>query len=186
MYRRVLMATTIALVLNGCTVVASKNINNQVVLASDTKFTYSGRGAGAGVALMSTMGPVGIAVGVAIDEGIRKDLEASAESVGFDIGALVSDELTKVPNSIDTLTIIEFGMKDIRGSDDLMAPYVIFQMSADDAATTLNGVTHYESGFLDAAYPLAEYKENGNFIVESFSELIREQLGCSISNECGS
>lgn len=41
---------------------------------------FSGKGSGAGIMLMSAMGPVGIAVGVAIDAGIAKDIAATANA----------------------------------------------------------------------------------------------------------
>lgn len=60
---------------------------------------YSGKGAGASAMLMSSMGPMGVAVGIAIDEGIGKDIHTGFSEAGGDIGQLmhtaVSDGLTK-------------------------------------------------------------------------------------------
>jgi hypothetical protein len=181
---RVLFITLMTLALSSCSLLTIKNTTPNVVLGEDAKFTYSGRGAGAGVALMSTMGPVGIAVGVAIDEGIRKDLEASATSAGFNLSELVGNTLASSEGAAQSITIIEYGMKDIRGSDDLMAPYLVYQLSTEEVGRIINGVLYYESGALSNTYSLNDYKENGLFIIESFSELLSEQLICSIANEC--
>lgn len=43
------------------------------------RIRFEGKGAGAGIMLMSAMGPAGIAIGIAIDEGIAKDIQKTAE-----------------------------------------------------------------------------------------------------------
>lgn len=47
--------------------------------------TFEGKGAGAAFALMATMGPVAAALGVAIDEGIAKDIRDTAEQGGCEL-----------------------------------------------------------------------------------------------------
>jgi hypothetical protein len=39
--------------------------------------------------LMSAMGPMGIAIGIAIDEGIAKEIDAAAKKAGFSIEPMV-------------------------------------------------------------------------------------------------
>lgn len=52
---------------------------------------FTGRGAGAGVMLTSTMGPMGIAIGVAIDEGIGKDIQKAFTESGFQLSVFVAE-----------------------------------------------------------------------------------------------
>ncbi|KZN44123.1 hypothetical protein JL49_06170 [Pseudoalteromonas luteoviolacea] len=52
--------------------------------------SYVGRGAAAGPMLMGAMGPMGIAVGIAIDEGIGKDIKSALS------GSLVQNQATVV------------------------------------------------------------------------------------------
>ncbi|ABE53439.1 hypothetical protein Sden_0142 [Shewanella denitrificans OS217] len=58
------------------------------------QIVFQGKGAGAGIALMSAMGPVGIAVGVAIDAGIAKDIGTVSMQQGFDIDAMLQQGLS--------------------------------------------------------------------------------------------
>jgi hypothetical protein len=58
------------------------------------QIVFQGKGAGAGIALMSAMGPVGIAIGVAIDAGIAKDIGTASIQQGFDIDALLQQGLS--------------------------------------------------------------------------------------------
>ena len=44
---------------------------------------YTGKSAVASFALMGVMGPMGAAIGVAIDEGISKDIRKNIEASGF-------------------------------------------------------------------------------------------------------
>jgi hypothetical protein len=43
---------------------------------------FEGKGAAAGVMMSSSMGPMGVAIGAAIDEGIAKDIRGALDSVG--------------------------------------------------------------------------------------------------------
>jgi hypothetical protein len=51
----------------------------EIIYTSPDRISFQGKGAGAGIALISSMGPVGIALGVAIHEGIAKDIRTTAK-----------------------------------------------------------------------------------------------------------
>lgn len=143
-----------------------------VFLADDATFSYSGRGSGAGVALMSTMGPVGIAVGVAIDEGIRKDLETSAQQAGLDIVALVQSY--SVP--AQSVEIVEYGMKDVPGTDGLMFPYLALKLVDQDTESQVlldfNSMNQGQSAY----FSLDEYRRFGHLIIEGFQQLLSTEF----------
>ncbi len=68
-------------VLAGCTTTferTSLKATDYEIKLEKSKFSFEGKGSSAGFMLMSAMGPAGIAVGVAIDEGISKEITQSA------------------------------------------------------------------------------------------------------------
>lgn len=65
----------------GCGVFTERNasdVSDIRVAVEKEKFSFEGKGSSAGFMLMSSMGPAGIAVGIAIDEGISKDITKTA------------------------------------------------------------------------------------------------------------
>lgn len=85
-----------ALVLSACSSLPfSFNDAVEISYSSPDRISFQGKGAGAGMALMSSMGPVSIAIGVAIDEGIAKDIRSSAIVGGVDFKALFQQAVKK-------------------------------------------------------------------------------------------
>jgi hypothetical protein len=66
----------------------------EISFTEPKQIVFQGKGAGAGIALMSAMGPVGIAIGVAIDAGIAKDIGTVSIQQGFDIDAMLQQGLS--------------------------------------------------------------------------------------------
>jgi hypothetical protein len=60
---------------------------------------FSGRGAASGPMMMSAMGPAGIAVGLAIDVGIGKDIQRAAWGDSPDWPAVVRQSFRRVANA---------------------------------------------------------------------------------------
>lgn len=54
------------------------------------RLRFQGKGAAAGMMMSSSMGPMGIAIGVAIDEGIAKDIQAAADKAGCALDQVVA------------------------------------------------------------------------------------------------
>ena len=94
------------------------------------RLRFSGKGAGAGMMLSSSMGPMGIAIGAAIDEGIGKDIEKNYRSGGYSIEAIVT-QLAKdrgmhlifneSPVAKNRLVIKRFGFTLVRGTENAQA-----------------------------------------------------------------
>jgi len=57
------------------------------------RIRFQGKGAGAGMMLSGSMGPMGIAIGVAIDEGIGKEIDATAMQANVKFTALFENKL---------------------------------------------------------------------------------------------
>lgn len=76
-----------------------------VTADKDQRVRFSGKSAGAGIALSSSMGPAGIAIGVAIDEGIAKDIGHALTAKNFDIVTTVQNAFTATPSQLNLLHI---------------------------------------------------------------------------------
>ncbi len=80
--------------LMGCQSFGKKQLTSMPVqYPQKERLEFTGRGAAAAMMMSGSMGAMGIAIGVAIDEGIAKDLHASASQGGFDAKAVVSEVL---------------------------------------------------------------------------------------------
>lgn len=115
-------------VLQGCTsMFHSKQsaLELELKAPSPNRLRFEGKGAGAGIALMSTMGPMGIAIGVAIDEGIANTLN---EQLADTNSALLDDLKEALAHQLSTtlsgntsqhwgLQIERYGLKTVAGSD---------------------------------------------------------------------
>lgn len=99
---------------------------NPVIKKNSDKLYFSGRGASAGVMLMSALGPAGIAVGMSIDVGIAKDISKTAKDGGVVIEAIVRESLRKQaanhPILNDATVVIErYGFLAQNGGDKIVA-----------------------------------------------------------------
>mgnify|MGYP000491975370 CR=1 FL=1 len=81
---------SLVLLLSGCSAFQTENKSTDlyVTWTEPQKMYFQGKGAGAGMALMSTMGAMGMAIGVAIDEGISKDISKMQQQSGETIQSL--------------------------------------------------------------------------------------------------
>jgi len=92
---RMLFILTMLFLVSCTSAVGNKQTLALNISVSDPdRMRFYGKGAGAGMMLTSSMGPMGIAIGVAIDEGIGKDIDEAAVKVGFNIRQIVGDALT--------------------------------------------------------------------------------------------
>jgi len=64
----------IALVFTGCASISAPSSKVIVAYEGNPVLHFEGKGSAAGIMLMGAMGPAGIAIGVAIDVGIAKDI----------------------------------------------------------------------------------------------------------------
>lgn len=136
-------------VLTSC---AQHSYRNDEVIVNSTAaaLSFEGRGAGAGMMLMSSMGPAGIAVGVAIDVGIGKDIDKAVTLTGVTFADLVGDKLLggcpyiENFNDIEKLTSVtvkKYGFKTAKGSADNVVAW--FTLSVNNEELLL----HYPADF---------------------------------------
>lgn len=93
---------------------------------SPDRISFQGKGAGAGIALMSSMGPVGIAIGVAIDEGIAKEIRDTAKAGDVDFKTLLKDSVATMDilKDADRIDVKRYGFVIKNGSKDYVAAEV--------------------------------------------------------------
>ncbi len=81
--KSILLVLFFSFALSGCSLWHSPQGKTLTIKWSEPqKLHFQGKGAGAGIALMSTMGAMGMAIGVAIDEGIAKDISKTRAASG--------------------------------------------------------------------------------------------------------
>lgn len=93
-YFRILLSSLILVSVSGCSLIPSQEKAGNLDIVFDTKkeLSFEGKGAGAGIALMSTMGPMGMAIGVAIDAGIANDLNESLSKSSTNLSTILIQE----------------------------------------------------------------------------------------------
>lgn len=90
-----LIPISLALFLScSCSTLPTKPVY-QLTAPAGINVTFSGRGAASGPMLMSAMGPAGIAVGLAIDVGIGKDIEKFGFTDGLKLDELFAYSVTE-------------------------------------------------------------------------------------------
>lgn len=89
------------------------------------RIRFSGKGAGAGMMLSGSMGPMGIAIGVAIDEGISKDIDETAKHGLVNLPAIFEQKLQQfltqqniAKNKAVTMHISRYGFITQSGDND--------------------------------------------------------------------
>jgi len=105
----------------------------EILYSSPDRISFQGKGAGAGMALMSSMGPVGIALGVAIDEGIAKDIRETAQQGGVDFKQLLNaaiDDLS-ILQQAERIEVKRYGFVIKDGSNDYVAAEIHLLVTHD-------------------------------------------------------
>jgi hypothetical protein len=143
----------------------------EITYSSPDRISFQGKGAGAGIALMSTMGPVGIALGVAIDEGIAKDIRNTAKAGSVDFKSLFSEAVSNIDvlKDADRIDVKKYGFVIKDGSKDYVAAEVRIVMHNGDVSEELVLSSWKKQKMLDAWVTLEDIKKNPESIEKLFS-----------------
>lgn len=106
-----------------------------VRLGDRTTLYFTGRGAAAGIMMDSLLGGTGVAIGIAIDEGIAKDISTAilANNPNFSMKALTEDLLyeqmgkNKSIGSLKAVIIEKYGFKS--AADDTVIPLLELKLT---------------------------------------------------------
>ncbi len=142
--------------------------NIDVSITEPDRIRFQGKGAGAGMMLMSSMGAMGIAIGVAIDEGIGKDIDAAARSAEFDIQQIMAAAMEESHFNSAGLTIERYGFLTRSGDNDPVAAQLHITFSQKDGSQRSVKYPEDFDAALVNTYPLEEVKENGMLSIEAF------------------
>ena len=135
----------LSFLLTGCTFTKKEEPTNiQISIKEPERLRFSGKGAAAGVMMSSSMGAMGIAIGVAIDEGIAKDIESNAIKAGFNFKHLLKQALLrKYPlkqKAIENInvTVERYAFKIHQGKNDPVIPEIILTIKlSNESVRTL-------------------------------------------------
>lgn len=100
---------------------------------------FTGKGAAAGIMMDAFLNGAGVAIGIAIDEGIAKDISAAIQKANpqFDIRNLVREQLVTVSKELVTenwqgLVIEKYGFQ--VGDGDFVSPVLELRVNCTDGA----------------------------------------------------
>ncbi len=178
--------------LSACSSISGLHSSNKTVelkLDEPNRISFQGKGAGAGIALMATMGPVGIALGVAIDEGIATDIRKAVANEKGDnkayIASMVVSQIEEHGYSVTmaseqpvypTVTIKRYGFKIVNGSTDATAAQWDIEIETEPGEKVN---VHYPKDFNKDSiktYVLADLKIDGKLGTELLAESLARVL----------
>lgn len=143
------------------------------------RIRFSGKGAGAGMMLVGAMGPMGIAIGAAIDEGIAKDIDSAARRAGLDIESIVRSQSNKIGSCvISGVHVKRYGFSMLKSSDELAVAQIKMSVTIKTANNNKNKELEYSfvDGSNDLSAPLESLKIDGALAIkmlrQAFSKLI--------------
>ena len=131
--------------INACSLINTdiKTVNLQVLVDEPDRIRFSGKGAGAGMMMMSSMGPTGIAIGVAIDEGISKSIAETANTNHIDFSELIKKDFLEKLNRYNQLNT---GKQAITEAKLHIKRYGFIVGGGNDEPTTSEYIISYQLG----------------------------------------
>jgi len=159
---------------------STSQINIQIQGKQSLSFT--GRGAAAGAMLDSLM-PGGIAIGIAIDEGIAKDFYKSILDYqpDFSIQKLIHSHLKKSHSNFDHIEIKSYGFRTSSKGENQISAWLDLQFVCKQNVVDVA----YPSDFSDiATEDFDRLKNNGKKLFEMLDEAVYRALQSSINNQC--
>ena len=183
------MAGYIALaVLTGCASNSKKEdgqaLTVNLTAAEPNRIRFEGKGAGAGMMLMSAMGPMGIAIGVAIDEGIGKDIQKTASEGSVDPLHILKQSLEEAGASLRSpctmdIYIERYGFKTQAGENDPVIPVWKIKTLNKETPLFFDYPSQFSEEYKIQTTPLDDIKTDSNKISVAFlesSKLISKKL----------
>jgi len=171
--KRCFVLTAFTLTLNAC--VSISNTQKVSVERSDPdRIRFSGKGSAAGVMLMGAMGPVGIAIGAAIDEGIAKEIEGAANAVGFDFYLSLRNLISKNDAcGVSSVKVNRYGFKMLPGASEIVTPDLDLVFSYLDLQSRSLSYPQKEK-FTVFSAPLNKLKKDGSLSAELLNKALNE------------
>lgn len=157
--------------INACSLHKSTRFPTISVTApAEHRMHFSGKGAGAGMMMAASMGPMGIAIGVAIDEGIAKDIGKAASRANVDVPLIVKAAFENAfvgTNEKLEVHLLEYGFVTKPGAEGVEDPVVAnikLRVNENEEALISSRVCDLQ------ARELAQVKADGVVVREAFEE----------------
>jgi len=173
----VVLAFFLVFFIQGCTHSPEKKpFAPEVSLAEDHRMQFRGKGAGAGMMLSSSMGPMGIAIGVAIDEGIAKQIGETATAGDVDIQVIVQQAFVDADKKYTQplkVRVLKYGFVTVPAGGDYSDPVVaelVLELETSAASTSvINVYADVGDGICEPMkYELDAVKTSSGVIEEAF------------------
>lgn len=175
-----LIASFIILVF-GLLLVACASRDVDVAIGDREDLYFTGRGAAAGIMMDSLLGGgTGVAIGIAIDEGIAKDVASalSVEEPEFDIRTLVRRALAERAagggniKNLKSIIIDRYGFQS--ANDDNVVPLLELQLIC--SSNTVHQVSFVSSEGDDLSIPFDQVKSDGALVRDKLNGAIAATL----------
>jgi hypothetical protein len=161
-----------------------------VVIDDPQRLRFQGKGAAAGMMMSSSMGPMGIAIGVAIDEGIAKDLQLALDRSGCRLDSLVDRAFEQALSRHNHLAIKESPAspsKEVVTIQIRRIGFIVLPGEVDNVFAEIKAQLIYRGGQQDLDFPpeaeRAEYsaalellKNNGQLSCELLQKALSESF----------
>lgn len=150
---------------------------------------FTGRGAAAGIMMDSLLGGTGVAIGVAIDEGISKDI-AAAISIGnpsFSMDRLVKDGLGEAVSQgvnikgLESVIIDRYGFQ--AAPDDKVVPLLELRLVCKSGPIRK---VNFAPNEIDLAIPFAKAKTDGSLAESKLRDAVDALFATHGSSLCHS
>ncbi|XOV78397.1 MAG: hypothetical protein ACFHVJ_15805 [Aestuariibacter sp.] len=186
-FRIAILLVVAVLMTSACSTLQNSQLTPSIDVQypEQNRIRFSGKGSGAGMMLMSSMGPMGVAVGVAIDEGIGKDIQSVADAQNIQLTPhiekafrdWVSGQETLFGKSV-VLKIERYGFITQPGSNDPVTAEIKLQYSSDQSQwTTINFPKDFNGEADIPVAPLDVIKTDGQVIESLFVEALDVLFG---------
>ena len=141
---RVLTGVASIMLITSCATHQQRTV--AVSYAERETIAFTGKGAGAGIMIDSLLGGAGVAIGIAIDEGIakqiRENIYQSNEKYNFAERLKKSASELSLPvkskRSLDSIVIERYGFRTLAGEGDLVSPWLILSFKCGLTTTKLS------------------------------------------------
>lgn len=161
-------------------------VSYQITMPSQDRIRYTGQGVGAGMMLAGSMGPMGVAVGVAMDEGEARKLQQAFADAGYVMQDIISEGIkaSALANGVQmraylqgqdafspelVIYIERYGFQSVQGSATLVQPYLRGRMVYKGRETHLDASSEGQ----EFSRQLEHLQESGALVAEVFRLLIR-------------
>lgn len=165
----------------GCSHTTKPKLNISITVDEPNRIRFQGKGAGAGMMLSGSMGVMGVAIGVAIDEGIGKTIEDTAKQHNINFKSLFEKQLelyltqnrtSEVIKSINVY-ISRYGFKTTSGDNDPVSAEVIGKITLNEQTYIINYPINIQDNTQIPTQPLAIIKEDADSIALLFNQSIK-------------